>query len=220
MLPAVGRPVSRDFTVFQFDVDEATVRRVLSALPGVTPVPPGDDASDGPESERTDADGDPTATGPGRPGGAPNRGHRSTPADRSTVSTPWPGAPGEREEEEPSGGLRGRLSSRRVLLAVGLVLSLGVVGVAVLWLTKGRGSRDGLAGLEEDGDERAPAAGSREGTASEDRDSSDGDRQSADDGDEGAERSYPIDRKAVGGIAFLVTGTVLLRYLRSSDDGE
>ena len=151
--------VRREFTLFQFDVDEAAVRRLLAAIPGVTPVPPdGDDRSADDDStpagspDATDSDaGSGSGPSPGSrsgeasgPTGGPREGSTPDATDRTRSgrgrfpSTPWPGAPLDEASEE-SGGWRSRLRGRAPLLAAAAVLVLGVAGAAA-WYLKGRGS--------------------------------------------------------------------------------
>lgn len=226
MAAAVGPDVSRDFTVFQFDVDEDAVRRLLSAIPGVTPLASDEpDASDdarrppGGESATAgdDAVGGTTGAGPGDANeavadAAGVEAHlgdsASTSSERPSArkwtgpSTPWPGAP---TDEPDDGGLLDRLRSKRALLAGAAVALLGAVSAAAVWYLKFRGDDGGSGGQDHRG--RVRAGGADSGAA---------DREPhADDSDS---RSYPVDASPVIGMAFLAIGTVVLRRFRGGDE--
>lgn len=224
--------MSREFTLFQFDVDEDAVRRVLSALPGVTPLSP---------DEETAADDDvpPVDGEPPRHGGAASdagptdagsevsdgpstdragaEAHLSgavgpesdrTGAEKWTApSTPWPGAPVDEPDE---GGLLDRLRDKRTLLIAGGVAVLGVVSAAAVWYLKLRGSdagqragrRSRTRGASDDAAGAGPAADSEREPPADDEES----------------RSYPVDAAPVIGMAFLAVSAVLLRRFTGDAD--
>lgn len=245
MAALVGPAVSRDFTLFQFDLDEATVRRVLSSIPGVTPLPPDDETGEAQADDGGDADGakfgdsartmsdDEAATGdvaePSEKSGEPSDGtavagsesHLGDDADERRSagatgdrgpSTPWPGAPGDSEQTEDEGGLFARLGGKRVLLAVGLVLGLGVIGVAVVWFLRRRGDEESDAPAE-----GTPGADRHRTVAADVPGDSGTDDESAADADS---RSYPVDPSPVVGMAFLALGALALRHFRSSENAH
>lgn len=209
MAAAVWHHVARDITILGIEVDEATVRRVLAALPGVTPLPAEDDA----DETGTDA-GDVAANGAGPAGddethgaGGPGGPHARV-DDRADPDTPWPGAPFDEGEEESEGR-----DWKRIGLAVGLVLGLGVVGVALVW-----GVREWRSRKSDDEDREtdpldAAAAGMRdEGT--------DAGEATDDETAAAAERSPPMNLSPVIGMAFLAAGAVVLRGLYRARDGD
>ena len=238
--------MSRDFTVFQFDVHEDAVRRVLSSIPGVTPLPPDEQRPSDERSESSDA-----ATGAatdaetgtstdaekeistGDAGEADSAGATTEPIDESHAgtpgaeahlsdsaaetqsgatmwtrpSTPWPGAPGEAEEEKS--GLLERLRSKRALLVGGVVTVLGVVGAAAVWFLKFRGD-----GGSDQSDERGRRSTGRAGetAAAESRRDATEREPHAEDSDS---RSYPVDAAPIIGMAFLAVAAIVLRRVQS-----
>jgi hypothetical protein len=205
--------MSRDITLFQFDVDEAAVRRFLSVIPGVTPIPVDertspeerDSASAGESAAPADATGVATA-GVEEPGSAdetvrsagaeahlaesgPAGSERAGAKKWTGPSTPWPGAP---SQEEGPGGVVDRLRENKLLVG-GAVALVGVISAAAVWFLKFRNGGDGAdRGRPSDHDqpEREPHADDVEST------------------------SYPVDAAPVIGIAFLAVATVALRRLR------
>lgn len=233
MPAAVVNDMSRDLTVFQFDVDESAVRRALALIPGVTPLEPTDESTPD-ESGAPDA-GEPTRRSDDATAGrstddefrgAPERagaeahlsggvgpGAGRAGAKRMTgPSTPWPGAPGAGAEEDADGGLLDRLRERRALLIGGAVAVVGAVGAAAVWYLKFRGSddadRDAVrgSGVGDQAGETRETAGTSTGRGRE---------PPADDEDS---RSYPVDVAPVVGMAFLALATVLLRRVGGRDD--
>lgn len=216
----VAAYMSREFTFFQFDVDEETLRSVLSSIPGVTPLPA--DGRDGPETERpagedgtaqpvdgagvassttagtgpTDepATGEPSAGSPGVEAHLEDSTGESRPTATTWTrpSTPWPGAPTDEADGEDE-GLLARLREKKLLIG-GVVAALGVVSAAAVWFLK---FRDG------DGGGDVAGSGSRAGRRDENPE-----EPHADDADS---REYPVDAAPVIGMAFLAVATVLLR---------
>lgn len=209
--------MSRDFTVFQFDVDEDALRRVLSFVPGLTPLPPDEEAA---SEEGNTSPGDETATftedvGAESPADAGPGTTAEPSADRAGVeahlsgsvgpgadragarkwtgpSTPWPGAP---TDEEGDGGLLDRLRDKRTLLIGGIVAVFGVLGATAVWFLKFRG--DGNRAEADSGPDRSER------------------EPHADDADS---RSYPVDAAPVIGMAFLAVATVILRRVRGGGE--
>lgn len=231
--------MSRDFTLFQFDLDEATVRRVLSSIPGVTPLPPenadhvGTESAGEARSGRDDA-ADPGPTEPSRgTDDAAASGTESGAEGVSTMgdprepaaggrSTPWPGAPVDEDGPGEDEGLVAGFSTKQVLLAVGAVLGLGVIGVGIVWFFKRRGDEPSGADDEEPVRARTrgdrPDAGASEPDAEREAAAADaGDGESADDEES---RSYPMDPSPVVGMAFLVVGTLVFRHFRSGEETD
>lgn len=232
--------MSRDLTLFQFDVDESTVRWALSSIPGVTPHPPdepdedagreardaGRESADGEPVERpgtethldettatTDATAGPdAATGDGTAGGGP-----ATPPRDPSVSTPWPGSPLDEPEED--GGLRSRLTSKKGLLAAGGALILTAAGVAAAWYLEKRSGDS----KDDEGVGRRPGAGptgaGRSAAESElEAGAADTTPESTGDGaSDEASRNYPVDVAPVVGIGFLVVATAVLRRFYAPD---
>lgn len=222
--------MSRDFTLFQFDVDEDGVRRVLSSIPGVTPLPPDEqhasgDGTTSPEAETQTADHaseeGSTETGSGvtdetsvESAGVEAHlddsiamGEREATATKWTgPSTPWPGAPTEKEE---NGGWRDRLTDKRTLLVGGAVAALGVVGAAAVWFLKfrGDGSPDRSGGQEHRSRVRSGDTGESESA----RDGTEREPHA----DDAESRSYPVDPAPVIGMAFLAVATLVLRHVQS-----
>lgn len=200
--------MSREFTLFQFDVDEETARQILSSIPGVTPLPPEDrdTAEDGrttaEDERRSTATDEPTGTSAGveshldesrttETSGSTSATERQANATKwAAPSTPWPGAPMDEKEED--GGIVARLRSKKVLIAGGVAAVLAAVGAAVYFL-KFRDSGDS-SGRKPEPPEREPHA--------EDDDS----------------RSYPVDASPVVGIVFLVVSTVIRRQFDTEDE--
>ena len=228
--------VPSEYTFFRFDVDEETARWLLSSVPGVTPLPP-DEAGDASEDETEAVENDAVTSAvgdderltdeevgvtDGRPAGypvteVPLDEPTSSDQDRSRAtfdvgpSTPWPGAP--TDEDESDGGWRDRLSGKRVAIAAGLVLALGVVGVAAVWFLKKRGKTDGKEADEGRWSGSQPS--DSEATATESGPDRSSDRRASDDTDS---RSYPVDVSPLVGIGFLSVVALVLRRYRSSDD--
>jgi len=222
--PVVTR-MSREFTFFQFDVDEETLRSVLASIPGVTPVSA--DEEDAPEAgtsaadaesdssrtgveavSPTDADAGPAGTDAGSPGVEAHLDDTPDP-DRPTAtawtrpSTPWPGAPTDEPDDEDE-GIVARVREKKLLIG-GIAAGLGVVGAVAVWFLK---FRDGDGGGGPVGDDVA-----RSGSSGVSRDPTP-DEPHADDADS---RDYPVDAAPVVGMAFLAVATVLLRRFGGAD---
>lgn len=235
MVTAVVVPdVPRDYTLFRFDVDEDTVRWLLSSLPGVTPLEAearrADDAdADGPSRDETrvaddgadagttdDASGVANGERRGTPGSEAHLDDASSGGDRVSTrlgvipSTPWPGAP--TDEGEAADGLLKRLRGRKVLLAVGLVLGLGVIG-AVLFLKK-RGT-DESGG--EPGDERWSGARPNDPEVAKARPDTEHPPAGMSTDEVGA-HTYPIDVSPLVGIGFLAVVATAIRRFYLSDE--
>lgn len=205
-----------DVTILRFDLDEATVRRVLSAIPGVTPLPPED------ESE-TDADGD-RAPARGADAASPSSGASPERTDHPGTASeprpdparagwsPWPGAPSAGDEEDQGWSRR-----RKALVGAGLVLGLGLIAVALYVLVRRfRGDSDGDGGARNGGggpDEPGglPSFGDLTGESEDDEDA----EADADDA-----RSPPIEVSPVVGMAFLVAVAGVVRRFRAGADDE
>lgn len=225
--------MSREFTFFQFDVDEETVRSLASSIPGVEPLPPGerdvDEDSAAPEDDRapaTDSDGDERSTGApssatdeAAVGSAGVEAHLDdSPSGGSAVgatkwtgpSTPWPGAPTDEEED---GGWRDRLTDKRTLLVGGTAVVLGVVGAVAVWYLKLRGADDdGSSG----GGETTRNRGRTDAGPIDDVEADEpADEPHADDSES---RSYPVDFAPVIGMAFLALGSLVLRHVQSRSE--
>lgn len=227
--------MSREYTVFQFDVDEAAVRRLLERIPGVSPMPPDEAAAsdgrdgsarDGAAPTTTDAttgnvtevERDETGTpAPDAAGveahladSAKPDAHRAGARKWTGPSTPWPGAPSDEEEE--SGGIVDRLREHRLLIAGG-ALAVAVAGAVAAWFLKFR-----------DGDEPERTGGSASsrprGRTGESAPSDAGRNASAREppADDSESRSYPVDAAPVIGIAFLAVASIVLRRVRSRSE--
>lgn len=207
--------MSREFTFFQFDVDEDAIRRILASIPGVEPVPvderepaeTGEPAS-GAETDPsvTDVDGpSPTGANAGRTNEPPARSagveahlddsageRRATATTWTRPSTPWPGAPTDEPDEE-DGGIVARIVEKKLLVGA-VAAALGLGSAVAVWFLK---FRDG-SGEEEFTSGGSGAAG-RDPTP---------DEPHADDSES---RDYPVDAAPVVGMAFLAVATVLLR---------
>ncbi|SFS01573.1 hypothetical protein SAMN05216559_2517 [Halomicrobium zhouii] len=214
--------MSREFTFFQFDVDEDAIRRILASIPGVEPVQvderdqaetarPASDAEAGPsttggdDASSTGADVGPTGADVG-PTGEPSarsagveahlddtpRESRATASTWTRPSTPWPGAPTDEPDDE-DGGTVARMLEKKLLIG-GVATALGVVGAVAVWFLKFRDS----GGADEFTSDRRGATG-QDPTP---------DDPHADDEDS---RDYPVDVAPVVGMAFLAVATVILR---------
>ena len=226
--------MGRDFTLFQFDVDEDTLRSVLSSVPGVTPLPPDeragteDDAAS-PHGDRrrsttaadeerpTDSDSE-RSDGPaaGSPGVEAHLDDSiSTGSERAAArkwtgpSTPWPGAPADEEE---GGGWRDRLTDKRTLLVGGAVALVGVVGAVAVWFLKFRGDGGSDAGSAQKSESRARPVE----TTHADSEPDSAEREPP--ADDSESRSYPVDPAPVVGITFLAVATIVLRYVQSRSE--
>lgn len=223
--PRVGPNVSREYTIFELDVDESAVRSVLALLPGVRPLPTDrgaspetDDSSDdrSPDDDSPAADDVPSSVMIGRARRATDAGATATDDGRPStwagrrISTPWPGAPMDEGEDDEDEGMLHRLGGRKVLIAVGLVLGLGVVGVAVFWWRSRRGSADDVVATDEGrGTDLEPGYPGDQASEAGPAESAAGSPA-----DESESRSYPMDVAPVVGMAFLAAVTVLLRRFR------
>lgn len=219
MQAVVSVCMSREFTFFQFDVDEETVRAVMAAIPGMEPLSresqqAEEESDDVSEAEAAGTETDETTTGSAggdSPGQGPFGESDGGPSRWTGPSTPWPGAPGD-EDEADAGGWRARLPGTRSLLVGGGVLLLGAVGAAAVWYLKLRGSDDLSA---TDGD---TAAWSGEASDEEVDRSPDDDPATAPSADEEESRSYPVDFAPLVGMAFLAVGSLLLEFLQSESE--
>lgn len=214
MAAPLATNMSREFTFFQFDVDEETLRSVLASIPGVEPVPA--DERDPAETRRpaSDADADRSANGVGD---ASSTGGVADPTDEPAAtsagveahledsagerrptattwtrpSTPWPGAPtGEPDEDD---GIVARLKEKKLLIG-GVAAALGVVSGVAVWFLK---FRDDSSGGDAAGGGRPRAR--RDPTPDEPH------------ADDAYSRDYPVNAAPVIGMAFLAVATVLLR---------
>lgn len=196
-----------DVTIFRFDLDEATVRRVLSAIPGVTPLPP-EDESETDDGDGAEADGDAADASDAGADRHPGTTADPTPDPARSGWSPWPGAPSATDEEEEGWSRR-----RKALVGVASLLGLGLVAVALYLLVRRfRGDSDGDGGARDEGDGPdvpggLPIVG----------DSSDEDEADAGETDD-AGRSPPIEVSPVVGMAFLVAVAGVVRRVRARDE--
>lgn len=197
--------MQRDFTLFAFDLDESAVRRVLSAIPGVTPLPSADDEADAQDrparasepasARRTPPTVPSTDTGltGTQIGGRDDFAGEPDPSlngESDVPGSPWPGAPSTGDADESASS---EWSGKRALVAVALVTGLGLLGVAVVRTLRRR--RDD----ESDTDGDAPDGG-------------------ADDAGEQADdvsRASTFDASPIVGMSILAVLAVVVRYLRS-----
>ncbi|MCU4801122.1 hypothetical protein OB920_12145 [Halobacteria archaeon HArc-gm2] len=212
--------MSREFTFFQFDVDEDAIRRILTSIPGVTPVPaeerdldeagsPASEAEPGPSATGVDdasspgADVGPTDEPPARSAGVEAHLDDSAGKNRASArtwtrpSTPWPGAPTDEPDDE-DGGLVSRIMEKKLLIG-GIAAALGVVGAVAVWFLKFRES-----GGEDEFTNSGRGATDQDPTPDEPH------------ADDEASRDYPVDVAPVVGMTFLAVATVLLQRF----DGE
>lgn len=216
--------MSREFTLFQFDVDEETARQILSSIPGVTPLPPEDQETA--ERSRTSAEDERRPTGSETKGGS-STGERHTASDEQSGTTA--GVESHLDEPQATAASESTSATERQANATkwaapstpwpgapmdekeedgGIVARLrskkaliagGVVAVlaavgAAVYFLKFRDSGDS-SGRKPEPPEREPHA--------EDDDS----------------RSYPVDASPVVGIVFLVVSTVIRRRF-GAEDGD
>lgn len=222
--------MSKDTTLFQFDVDEDVARWLLSSIPGVTPLPPDEEETS--EGDVSQSKAETTTSTDSNTAGSPGaEAHldstpttdtgRSEQADIGHPTTPWPGAPmGEDEKKGKKSGLVSRLGGKKVLLAAGAVLGLGVIGVAGYWLWKKRsGKKSGAKGKDSKKQssglrEKIPVVGGKSKSKPEPKSQSSTKHSSE---DESESRSYPMDVSPVVGMGFLALSTVLLRRFRRDE---
>lgn len=234
LVPAAEVPhVSDDVTLFGIEVDEALVRRVLAALPGVQPLPPGEETGEaGSVAEDADAssgeggsgrrESGPTESYAGAGSPAPDESGAGSPPSGAPedsrvgrggyADTPWPGGTEESTESGDGGG--GGRNWKKIGIYAGLVLGLGLLGVgAVLGYRKwqARGDDESGDGGTNPMDAAARAMGDdarSEAAASDDP----GEAPGADE-----ERSPRMDVAPIVGISFLAAATIVVRRVYADE---
>lgn len=226
--------VSLKSTLSRLSPPERHVRRLLGAVPGVTPLESDRESdAEGPQSAGTgsgDADrttaAAPSVSQADAAARATESGGTNGDADAGSTSrnwSPWPGAPSPDGDEEEDGGL----DPKSVLAGAGAVLGLGLLAAVVYLVVRwwrGRSDGDG-GGTGGDGSGGGPA-----GRAEAAADRAESERLAAEDARREAEearreaeereRSPPIEASPLVGMAFLALAAGALRRVRSSSGGD
>lgn len=101
---------------------------------------------------------------------------------------------------ESDGGLLNRIDGRRIALVAGVILCLGLLGIALVRFVKRRGNDtgDGDVPSNDEGEKSVSAEGCK--------------------ANDSGTRSYPVDVAPVVGMAFLAVAALVVRQFRSSDE--
>ncbi|MFB6307775.1 MAG: hypothetical protein ABEH35_00455 [Haloarculaceae archaeon] len=182
--------MSRDVTVFGFEVDIETVRYVAEELFGVSP-------SDVPTDEQIDDEG------------------RDDEDRRDDVATSTDGsdALSRSEGHDEDGGSDSGGWTRRLLLAVGLIGTLGLVGLAVVWYLRRRGGDDEHSDAAETAVEEPDAEIASEEPA-------DGSSTERPAGESESEEPPAPDFSPYIGMVFLAVSAAVVRWLRGESGAD